>query len=179
MLSISAETLCGSTMPLVPKIEIPPSMPRLELNVFSAIFSPSGAKTVIFMPLRQSNSRQTLRTASAIIFNGVEFMAYSPTGRSSPGFVTTPIPVPPVISIPHSVYCALAHISILSVASQSSPASFLTPQAAYLSVISGCSISASTLMPFGVISVTDSTFCCDISIRQAADAAIAAQLPVV
>ena len=37
-----AVSLMGSTIPLVPRMEIPPIIPKRELKVRTAIFSPSG-----------------------------------------------------------------------------------------------------------------------------------------
>ena len=50
MVSSSACSLIGSTMPLVPRMEIPPSMPRRGLKVFFASTSPSGAEIVTLIP---------------------------------------------------------------------------------------------------------------------------------
>ena len=41
----------GRTMPVVPRIEMPPMMPSLALVVLRAIFSPSGTEMIIWMPL--------------------------------------------------------------------------------------------------------------------------------
>ena len=46
--SIKAASLMGSTIPVVPKIEMPPCIPKRGLQVFCAIFSPSGTKIVTF-----------------------------------------------------------------------------------------------------------------------------------
>ena len=43
MVSIRAASLIGSTIPLVPSIEMPPTIPNLGLKVFLATSSPSGA----------------------------------------------------------------------------------------------------------------------------------------
>ena len=48
--SVSAFSLIGSTMPLVPRTEIPPSMPSLGLKVLLATASPCGMLTVARRP---------------------------------------------------------------------------------------------------------------------------------
>ena len=50
MVSIMACMLMGSTMPEVPKIEMPPTMPIWGLNVFWAMASPSGTEMVTSTP---------------------------------------------------------------------------------------------------------------------------------
>ena len=40
----------GSTMPVVPMTEMPPTMPMRGLKVFFASAAPSGMETVIWMP---------------------------------------------------------------------------------------------------------------------------------
>ena len=50
MVSIMACMLMGSTIPEVPKIEMPPTMPIWGLNVFWAMASPSGTEMVTSAP---------------------------------------------------------------------------------------------------------------------------------
>ena len=106
-------------------------------------------------------------------------MAASPTGRSRPGFVTRPTPAPPSISMPLSVFVTAARISMPSVTSGSSPASFLTAQWAALPSMRQDSGSTSTGHPLGVTSRTTAG-ASPVSSRAAAPAAAsAAQVPVV
>ena len=48
MVSTRACSLIGSTMPVVPRMEMPPSMPRRGLKVFFASASPPGAEIITF-----------------------------------------------------------------------------------------------------------------------------------
>src|SRR5215216_5084878 len=74
-------------MPVVPRMEMPPTIPRRALVVFSAIFSPPGTLMTTRTP-RWSGSR-TSSTEYEIIRCGTAFMAGPPTGSPSPGLVTT------------------------------------------------------------------------------------------
>ena len=90
----------GSTIPVVPIIDIPPTIPNLGLNVFFATVSPCGAKIVIFKTLSFPSIDSKLSPISFliswfIILSGVGFIAGLPTSTLRPFFVTTPIPVPP------------------------------------------------------------------------------------
>ena len=136
MVSVRACSLMGSTIPVVPRMERPPTIPSLGLNVFWASASPSGAEMVTFSVPQNPASPAACRTASVIIFLGTLLMAGAPTGCSSPGFVTRPIPSPPSSTIrtgSESGSCRLsesfftsAKTSIPWVISGSSPASFRT-----------------------------------------------------
>ena len=79
-LSTNASLLMGFTIPLVPRIEIPPSIPRTGLKVFSAIRTPSGADTVRRSGRLTPYSSRILNASSWIILRGTEFMAASPGG---------------------------------------------------------------------------------------------------
>ena len=46
----SAVSLMGSTIPDVPRIDMPPTMPRRGLNVFFAMASPSGTLMTALSP---------------------------------------------------------------------------------------------------------------------------------
>ena len=99
IVSTSASSLIGSTIPLVPSTEIPPSIPRTGLKVFFAASTPAGILIVTRTDLTSPASSRSASTASRIIFLGTELIAAAPTGWSSPGFVTRPIPMPPSITI--------------------------------------------------------------------------------
>ena len=88
----------GRTMPVVPRIEIPPMMPSLALVVLRAIFSPSGTEMITWIP-RWARSMAS-PTDWVIIARGTGLMAGPPTSRPRPGLVTTPTPTPPSSSRP-------------------------------------------------------------------------------
>ena len=75
-----AASLMGRTMPLVPKMEIPPSMPKRGLKVRFANRSPSGTEMVIRSPWAAPAWSRAALTCSAIIRRGVELMAAAPGG---------------------------------------------------------------------------------------------------
>ena len=79
MVSRRAFVLIGSTIPDVPMIDIPPSIPSLGLKVFFAISSPSGTDMVILNESLQSNKAMTSLTSPSIIFLGTELIAALPT----------------------------------------------------------------------------------------------------
>ena len=129
MVSSNACSLIGSTMPVVPRMEMPPSMPRRGLKVFFASASPSGAEIVTSMPPSYPTSMQTSRTFSSIIFRGTELIAAAPTGWSSPGFITRPTPSPPSMVTPGVAdFLTAAKMSVPRVTSGSSPLSFRMAQ---------------------------------------------------
>ncbi len=85
----------GSTMPVVPRMEMPSSIPRCGLKVFSARATPSGTEIVTAIFPEKPCAAHTSRTAEVIIARGVALIAADPTGCSSPGNVTRPTPTPP------------------------------------------------------------------------------------
>ena len=128
----SAVLLIGSTSPEVPRIDIPPIIPSLSLNVFLAISAPFSTVTVIFtIPLNPCSFNITERL-SIIICLGTGLIAASPFGNARPSFVNTPTPSPAkkLNSRPFSFFInsSFVLIRIPSVTSGSSPAFFLTPQ---------------------------------------------------
>src|SRR5215210_1336330 len=168
-------------MPVVPRMEMPPTIPRRALVVFSAIFSPPGTLMTTRTP-RSSGSR-TSSMEYEIMRRGTAFMADPPTGSPSPGLVTTPTPSPRSSSRPGSsrhetraVRCAP------SVTSGSSPASLTTTASAHVSPSSHRSTSNSTRLRAPFLGSFTSTLVCGApltSARAAAFAAAAAQVPVV
>ena len=86
----------GFTIPVVPRIEIPPIIPSFAFNVFFAVSSPFGTKISISAPFPVG---RTLSTAALIIFKGVGFIAEFPGEMGSPFLVTFPTPIPPKIFI--------------------------------------------------------------------------------
>ena len=99
-----AVSLMGSTIPLVPRMDIPPTIPRRELNVLSAILSPSGTEISTEIPPVWPYAPQTSSTASFIMLRGTRFMAAFPTGWSRPLRVTLPTPTPPSTSMPSEAF---------------------------------------------------------------------------
>jgi hypothetical protein len=116
----------GSTIPVVPIMEIPPTMPRRGLKVFLAMTSPFS------QPISRSNPGSgaffnTSSTAQRIISRGAGLMAGSPTGTRIPGSVTVPTPGPARNRIlPVWLGRTTAKITAPSVLSGSSPASLRT-----------------------------------------------------
>ena len=194
MLSRKAARLRGSTMPVVPRMEMPSSIPRCGLKVFSARATPSGTEIVTAIFPEKPCAAHTSRTAEVIIARGVALMAAAPTGCSSPGNVTRPTPTPPstetsdsragtpllpAAPVPDPACSTRAYTSTPSVTSASSPASFRTAHWAHPSPMHASTTFASTGSPPGVTIDTRPTGFRDKSISQAAFAASAAQLPVV
>ena len=107
MVSTRAVSLMGSTMPLVPRTDIPPTMPSLGLKVFSASVSPSGIEMTTSNPPVYPVADMTSSSASFIMLLGTRLIAAFPTGWSSPFLVTLPTPFPPSIPIPESVFVTL------------------------------------------------------------------------
>ena len=108
-------------------------------------------------------------------------MAASPTGWSSPGFVTRPTPAPPKMRTPLSVgrRVTAAETGRPVVTSASSPPSFSMVQTAPFSVRRQSSGATSTTMPLGVRRATVSGVRPVSSSRAAPAAPRAAQVPVV
>ena len=117
-------------------------------------------------------------------------MAACPTDCSSPGPVTRPTPAPPSMStcpsqkhssstLPSASRSTLAKINSPSVTSGSSPLYFLIPHSTKSAVLVIFSTSRQSRMPAGVVSRTCGISSPENSIRAAAFAAAAAQLPVV
>ena len=150
-------SLIGSTIPVVPSMDMPPTIPSLGLKVFFAISTPSGANIVIFKDLSFGKSilfsPKTLETSLLIIFIGTGLMACLPTSTLNPFFVTKPTPMPPVTIISSSslfISSAFAKIFILCVASISSPPSFWMEQVELLSQSSIFLTPSVRGIPFGV-----------------------------
>ena len=174
-----ASSLMGSTMPLVPSTERPPSIPSLGLKVRSASSLPLGSITSALKPPFTSKSSLSLASSEVIICLGTLFMAASPTCCQRPGLVTLPTPSPPSMIISSSsMGVTREHTGMPSVTSGSSPLSFITVQTApcpsNLPVTS-----RSSLMPLGVSISTWDGMLPVITAIAAAFAAAAAHVPVV
>ena len=119
----------GRTMPVVPRIEIPPMMPSLALVVLRAIRSPSGTEMMTLTPCWARSTASP--TAWVIIVRGTGLMAGPPTSSPRPGLVTTPTPTPPSSSMPGSSRQRTVAVSRAPwVTSGSSPASLTTTASA-------------------------------------------------
>src|SRR5438477_419732 len=111
-------------MPVVPRIEIPPTIPSRSLVVLVAIAWPPGSE-------KRTTSGRSVTSASAprIMARGTGLMAGAPTGRPSPGSVMVPTPSPARSSCPGESGSAKVTVAVIrapSVQSGSSPASFTT-----------------------------------------------------
>src|SRR5207248_3723351 len=167
----------GRTMPVVPRMEMPPRMPSLRLVVLRAMRSPSGT----LMTTRIPRSPTTSVTAWAIIARGTGLIAGPPTSSPSPGFVTVPTPSPPASSTPGApVQETVAVRCAPCVTSGSSPASFTTTACAAFSRSDARSTAKVTRRPDGRPTSTHSGGGGpSVSNCAAAFAAALAQVPVV
>ncbi len=119
----------GRTMPVVPRIEMPPMMPSLALVVLRAIRSPPGTEITTRTPEAARSTASP--TACVIIARGTGLIAGAPSSRPRPGLVTTPTPTPPSSSIPAgSRQLTVAVRCAPCVTSGSSPASLTTTASA-------------------------------------------------
>lgn len=80
IVSSRACSLIGSTIPLVPKTEIPPSIPSLGLNVFFASSTPCGMDISILIPPSYPYISHASSTSLKIICLGTRLIAAFPTG---------------------------------------------------------------------------------------------------
>ena len=88
-------------MPVVPRIEIPPTSPSRSLIVCLAISSPPGTLRITSAP-RSWQPASSSSTIAIRLRRGIGVMASAPTSSPSPGLVTWAIPGPPWISMPAS-----------------------------------------------------------------------------
>src|SRR5574344_1070302 len=116
-------------MPVVPRIEMPPTMPRRALSVFLAISTPCGTDKVMASPACSSSAPAAARTLLSMLRRGTGLMAGPPTSSPSPAMVTVPMPKPPrrhtTPGWPGRVHTSAVRWA-LSVQSGSSPASLMT-----------------------------------------------------
>ena len=141
ILSTSAFSLIGSTIPDVPRIEMPPLIPSRGLNVFAAIFSPSGTEIVAFRLPSYWYLSAASSSALHIMERGTGLIAASPTFCESPGLVTLPTPIPPstIQSLFPEILSTFAYTSTPSVVSGSSPACLRTAHVTELaSIVMSC-----------------------------------------
>ncbi|MNL20083.1 hypothetical protein D3C87_1413140 [compost metagenome] len=145
---IHAEQENGMTMPVVPRMEMPPTIPSLPFRVFSAIFSPSRTE---ISTSKSASSPATSRMAVSIILRGTGLIAGSPGGRGNPGRVMVPTPFPAlkVMPLPGFPRRTVLSISAPWVTSGSSPASLTTPALAKFSPFSSVARENAGLTPLG------------------------------
>ena len=91
---IQAAQLKGTTTPVVPRIESPPTMPRRGLRVFWASASPPGMAMVTTTSTASPVAAAISATTSRIIWRGTGLIAASPGAICRPGRVTVPTPLP-------------------------------------------------------------------------------------
>ena len=138
-------------MPVVPKMDKPPFIPRRPFHVFSAKPAPSGTETstTIFplCPCCAANND----TASLIISRGFGLIAGSPTASGNPGNVTVPTPSPAWKDTPLPIPPSRTVTTIKApwVTSGSSPASFTMPTCAYPLPFPSNANGKNGLWPFG------------------------------
>ena len=130
---IQAEQEYGTTIPVVPRIDKPPTMPSRPLSVLAASASPPGMEISISASPLLPVAPATSAMASRIIARGTGLMAGSPgangqagAGHRADAFAgaedVTPVPGAPSRTV--------ATISAPCVTSGSSPASLITPAVA-------------------------------------------------
>src|SRR5438105_1477592 len=119
-------------MPVVPRSDRPPTIPRRPFKVLAASASPPGMEISTTASAGVPNWRATWLIARRIISRGTGLMAGSPGGRGRPGLVTVPTPSPARNEMPEpgGPRRTVAFTSAPCVTSGSSPASFTTPAVA-------------------------------------------------
>ena len=120
------------TMPVVPRIERPPTMPSRPLSVLAASAAPPGTAISTSTSPLACAAAATSAMAAPIIWRGTGLMAGSPGGIARPARVTMPTPSParkitPLPGIPRRT---VARMRAPWVTSGSSPASLTTPAVA-------------------------------------------------
>ena len=130
---IQAEHEKGTTMPVVPSTESPPSMPRRGFQVLAASSAPPGMEISTETSPGAPNSPASTATVSSIMRRGAGLMAGSPTASGRPARVTVPTPSPAAkrTPLPAGPGRTVATTSAPWVTSGSSPASFTIPALAW------------------------------------------------
>ena len=171
---IQAEQEYGTTMPVVPRIDRPPTMPSRALSVFAASASPPGmaistSTSAARRPMRRDLGDGVARSC----WRGTGLIAGSPGGTGSPGRVTVPTPSPArkMTPLPGAPSRTVAQISAPWVTSGSSPASLITPAVAALSSMRVMASAKLGRSPRGSVTSTGSG---NSPVTSAAKAALAA-----
>ena len=158
MEAIHEEQEYGMTMPVVPRMESPPTMPRRALVVFLASSSPPGMATVISTSPPAPNASATSAIAPRIMLRGTGLIAGSPTGMARPARVTVPTPSPArkLTPAPGGPKVTATRTSARWVTSGSSPASLTIPAVARPSASSATANGKLGRSPRGRVMVTGS-----------------------
>ncbi len=169
------------TMPVVPRIERPPTMPKRPFSVFWASFSPPGTEISTTISPGCLKVSAASRIASRIMARGTGLIAGSPGGMGKPARVTMPTPGPArnVTPLPASPRETVAMMSAPCVTSGSSPASLMMPARAHPSPSSWVARAKLGRVPFGSVASTGSGNSPVNNASTAARVAAAAHVPVV
>src|SRR5947209_11255984 len=181
MVAIHAAQENGTTMPVVPRIDRPPTITRRPLRVRFASSSPSGMEISISTSAGAPSTAAAASLACRIIERGTGLIAGSPGGIGRPARVTMPTPSPALktIPLPAGRSRTVAMTSAPCVTSGSSPASFTIPARAKSSPRSCMASAKLGLPPRGNATDTGSGKSPVTSASKAARAAAVAQVPVV
>jgi len=146
------------TIPVVPRIEMPPRMPRRGFQVLGASRAPSGTITSMTRSPARPCVSATSAIAVRIISRGTGLIAGSPGGSGRPGLVMRPTPSPArkVTPLPAAPWLTRALIKAPCVTSGSSPASFTTPASAQSCPLVWQARAKAGLAPCGKVTVTGS-----------------------
>ena len=169
----------GRTIPVVPRIDSPPSIPSRGFQVRRAIAAPPGTLTVTSTSGARPCAEAASATASSIIARGTGLIAGSPTPIGSPGRVTVPTPSPARKTTPPREAATRTRISAPCVTSGSSPASLTTPASAQPGPVAAWLTAKRGASPRGSRIVTASGTPPPHSPSSAARQAAVAQAPVV
>src|SRR6266508_2878083 len=138
----------GRTMPVVPRMEMPPTIPSRGLVVLRAMRSPPGTEISQTTPAVPRSSTSPM--ARLICARGTGLIAGPPTSRPRPGLVTVPTPSPARQVTPGwALGCSRTVRWAPWVTSGSSPASFTTTASAQPSPASARSTGKRTRCPPG------------------------------
>lgn len=177
--AIQAAQEKGRTIPVVPRIDSPPRMPRRGFHVRAASASPPGMEMVtVTSPLRPYRAARSA-IVSSIMARGTGLIAGSPGGTGRPGFVTVPTPSPARKRTPPGEGPTRVTIRAPWVTSGSSPASLTIPASAQSAPSARCDKAKDGVSPRGKRMVTGSGHSPPHRRDSAARSAAVAQAPVV
>jgi hypothetical protein len=162
-------------MPVVPRIDSPPTMPSRGFQVFAASRSPSGMAISISTSWGPPSSLMTWR----IMARGAGLMAGSPGGNGRPARVIVPTPGPALKRMPSPPGRTVAMTVQPWVTSGSSPASLTIPARAQPAPRSASASGKCGTSPFGRVMLTGSGKRPVSNAAQAALVAAVAHAPVV
>jgi hypothetical protein len=168
-------------MPVVPRMLIPPSMPRRGFQVCLASSAPLSTAMVTSKSTGEPWAAAASISTPLIIWRGTGLMAGAPGGTGRPGLVTVPTPSPAWNRMPEPGGAGATRVRIVArwVTSGSSPASLMTAASAQPGPVAVSAISKEGVSPRGRVMVTLGGKPPPRSARTAALAAAVAQAPVV